>query len=450
MPVATRKRSVRLRVTILATGIVALVLTVMAGAIVVVQSRSLTAAVDEGLERRAADLAAVVARGVPDSLVGADDDTAAQISTEAGEVLVASANLGATASIGSLAPGLDESTTETWLAGPDDSFRILTRRIDSPHGPVLLHVATATDDISDSVATLRSSMLIAVPLAVGALALAIWWMVGRALQPVEAIRREVDAISETDLGRRVPVPATGDEIERLAVTMNGMLGRLEGGVARLQRFVADASHELRTPLTRIRTELEVDMADPASANLAATQQSALDEVTAMEEMIADLLYLARSDARRPGPPTEPVDLDDLVLAEVQRQRLTASIDIDVADVSGGQVRGDEAQLRRMVANLLGNAVRFAATAVRLTLGEEDESVVLTVADDGPGIDAAEHERIFERFARGDESRSRDDGGTGLGLAIARDVADRHRGSISVDPGYRAGAKFVVRLPRSPS
>ena len=245
-----RTRSVRFQVTALATLIVAVLLGVVAVALLIVQQRSLTAAVDDGLRRRADDLAAVVVAAIPDSLSGADDDYAAQLVAADGSVVVSSPNLAGPAMAPD--PGNIEVISERRLVGPDDTFRVLSRSVETPNGRLIIHVATATDDISDSVEVLRRSLLLIVPLVVALLAATIWWLVGRSLQPVEAIRREVMAISETDLDRRVPVPATDDEVSRLALTMNHMLDRLEEGVARLERFAADASHELRSPLTRMR------------------------------------------------------------------------------------------------------------------------------------------------------------------------------------------------------
>ena len=440
-------RSVRFRVTALATAIVAVLLLGVAIALLVIQQRSLTAAVDDGLRRRADDLAALVASTVPESLPGSDDDNAAQLVAEDGTVIVASPNL-----VGGDAmapdPGEIEIVAERRLSGPEDTFRVLSRSAPSTSGRLIIHVATASDDVADSVAVLRNSLLAIVPLAIGLLAATIWWLVGRALAPVESIRREVTAISETDLDRRVPVPATDDEISRLAVTMNLMLDRLEAGVNRLQRFAADASHELRSPLARMRSEIEVDLANPAESDLMATHRSVLEEAAFLQVLVDDLLYLARADAGRQDLRNEPVDLDDLVLAEAERLQVTTKLAVDVSQVSAGQVVGDRSQLIRAVRNLGENAARHASTEVRLDLGESNGVVRLAVTDDGPGIPPGERERVFERFTRIDEARSRDAGGSGLGLAIVRDVAERHGGTVTIDETYSAGARFVVRLPGS--
>lgn len=448
MTVAERgwqRGSVRFQVTGLATAIVAAVLVAVGIALVVVQHNSLTAALDDSLRRRADDLATVIAASIPATLAGTGDDDAAQVVTPDGVVLVASSNLGGSGPIGP-DPGSRELVGEQSIEAADDQFRVLSRSVQSPEGRVVLHLAAAADDVSDSVAVLRNSLLVAIPTAVVLLAMVVWWLVGRALQPVEAIRAEVASIDQRDLAKRVPVPETGDEISRLATTMNLMLDRIESGVVGLQRFVADASHELRSPLTRIRSELEVDLANQTDSDFVATHRSVLEEAVALERLVDDLLYLARTDAGRQTMRSEAVDLDDIVLGEVERLRGTTSIVLDVSGVSAGQVDGDRSQIMRAVRNIADNAVTHAATSVTFELREEGRDVLLLVADDGPGIPPSERERVFERFTRTDEGRSRDDGGTGLGLAIVRDVINRHGGTVGVDSDYALGARLAIRLP----
>ncbi len=440
-----RNRSVRFQVTALAAVVVAVLLIVMAGALLVAQQRSLRAAIDDGLRRRADDLASLLVEAVPDSLPGSDDDYAAQLVAADGVVLLSSPNVADIPMAPDPAAG--ELISERRVAGPEDTFRILSRSVETDRGRLVVHVATAADDISDSVGALWRSLLVAIPLAVAVLATAIWWLVGRALRPVAAINSEVMAITEKDLGRRVPVPPTDDEIQQLALTMNHMLDRLEGGVARIQRFAADASHELRSPLTRMRSELEVDLADQESSDLAATHRSVLEEAIALQGLVDDLLFLARSDADRLVQQRALVDLDDVVLVEAQRLQATTDLEIDVGMVSAGQVVGDRPQLVRAVRNLADNAVHHAATRVAFSLREVDGEVELVVADDGSGVPPGERDSIFERFARLDEARSRDCGGTGLGLAIVRDVVTRHGGTIAVDDSGMPGARFVARLPQ---
>ena len=245
-------------------------------------------------------------------------------------------------------------------------------------------------------------------------------------------------------------PASNDEIDRLAHTMNAMLDRVERSAISQQRFAADASHELRSPLTRIRSELEVDLAHPDTADQRVTHESILDEIVQMQRLVDDLLALARHDGTTASSSRhEPVDLDDIVLDEARRVA-ASGLTIDTGLVSAAQVDGDAGQLARLVRNLLDNAVRHARSTVSATLAEHDGVARLTIADDGLGIAREHHDDVFERFRRIDDARTQDQGGTGLGLAIARAIVEDHGGTIHIDPDHHSGARFVVELPVSSS
>jgi signal transduction histidine kinase len=224
-----------------------------------------------------------------------------------------------------------------------------------------------------------------------------------------------------------------------------MLGRLDDATQRQHRFVADASHELRSPLTGIRTQLEVDLLHPEHADWEATEKSVLDDTVRLQRLIDDLLVLARTDAA-PTDAThrETVDLDEIVLAESRRLAGHTTHTVDTSAVSGAQLSGNADQLTRAVRNLLDNANRYADSTVVVSLEENDERVVLTIADDGPGIPSEEQERIFERFTRLDNARTRETGGTGLGLAITHDVVVSHGGTITLE--NEPGARFTLTFP----
>ena len=327
----------------------------------------------------------------------------------------------------------------------DEPYRVVSTSYDpGDGGEGTVYVAGSRDDVDESVAELTSSLVWIVPLAVFALLVVVWVVVGRTLRPVERIRAQVADIGVAQLDRRVPEPGGDDEIARLAVTMNEMLARLEGSVRRQQRFVADASHELRTPLTRMRAELEVDESDPAAADAAATRRSQLEEIAGLQRMIEDLLVLARSDADTPGRRSEAVDLDDIVLEEIRAFDHSA-IAVDASRVSAAQVVGDPDELRRVVRNLIDNARRHATTTVDIELTERGTEATLIVADDGPGIPPEHRTDVFERFARLDESRT-GGGRAGLGLAIVHDIITRYDGSISIDESPNGGARFVITIP----
>jgi signal transduction histidine kinase len=280
----------------------------------------------------------------------------------------------------------------------------------------------------------------------------VWWLVGRTLRPVEAIRREVAGIGAGGAGldRRVPVPAGDDEVSRLARTMNGMLDRIEDAARRQQRFVADASHELRSPLARVRAEVEVDLAHPGGADPDATAASVLAEVVAMQHLVDDLLALARADAGVDAGERGPVDLDDLVDRQARRLRAAGRVAVDSRGVSAAQVVGDRDQLARAIGNVVDNAARHARTTVTLAVREDGGTAVVSVADDGPGIPPERRDDVFERFHRLDGARTAPAGGAGLGLAIAREIVVAHGGTIVVDPAHGPGARLVITLPLAPS
>jgi signal transduction histidine kinase len=309
-------------------------------------------------------------------------------------------------------------------------------------------VGSDLDDVRESTDVLARSLLAAVPAVVAVLSALVWWSVGRTLRPVEDMRRRVEQISGTQSPSTVPEPTTHDEVARLARTMNAMLARLFGSSEQQRRFVADASHELRGPLARIRAELEVDQAHPATADPAATGRRVLADAVTLQSLADDLLLLARGDAGaldvRRGV---PVDLDDVVRSLSPTSQPAGAPRIDTRAVTPVQVIGDPSQLRRAVANLLDNARRHARESITITLAEDPPGwAELTVTDDGPGIPPDKADTVFERFARLDEARSSTDGGSGLGLAIARDVASRHGGTLRLDTDHVPGARFVLRVP----
>jgi signal transduction histidine kinase len=444
--------SIRFRVTALATLAVLAVLVAAGVGLVIAQRRFLTQSLDETLGQRADDIASLVADRPTSPLPGSsDDDTIAQVVAVDGQVITASPIIAGHPPLADApAPGRGDSLrTIDDLPVDDDPFRVLSRRIDGPDGPVVIHVAATLDDVAESAALLASTLTIVIPLVAAMLAALIWWLVGRTLRPVDEMRAEVADISGSDLDRRLPVPDTDDEITRLAATMNAMLDRVEQASLRQQRFVADASHELRSPLTRVRSEIEVDLAHPEQADLLATHRSALEETAALQRLVEDLLHLARSDAGATPDRDEPVDLDDILLRHTRYFRSAGGVTIDSSGMTAAQVRGDRDQLDRAVGNIMDNAVRHAASQVVVTLSERDSVAQLSISDDGPGIPASARERVFDRFVRLDDARTSGSGGTGLGLAIARDVVERHGGTITIDPAHHPGTRFIITLPLPP-
>ena len=434
--------TLRARLTLLAAAAVFGVLLLAGAGLVLAQRELLTDALDDTLAAQARVVADRLAAGDeigPSDLIS--DEVSLDVTTADGEVLASVAG-----DAGPLPPTTadgDGDGDETTIRLGEGPARLRTTEEDG----ATIRVAGSLEDVQESTGALVAALAGAVPVTAAVLAGLTWWIVGRALRPVERIRDRVDAIGGGALDSRVPEPATPEEIARLARTMNAMLARLQASAERQRRFVADASHELRSPLARMRAEMEVDVAHPASADPAASAASVLAETVALQKLVDDLLLLARGDAGALTGVAVPVDLDAVVGAAATRVRAD-DVQVDTSGVRPVQVSGDPGQLERLVVNLLDNAVRHAAGRVTVSLAQDGGDAELVVADDGPGIDPADAERVFERFTRLDEARSQGDGGAGLGLAIARDLAERHGGTLRVAPSDPAasGARFLLTLP----
>ncbi|MET8676791.1 HAMP domain-containing sensor histidine kinase [Streptomyces sp. NPDC004647] len=341
----------------------------------------------------------------------------------------------------------DEAETGGGTATVDGEtydYRFASVEATTPDGETLtVHAGSPLATEQEAVGEVRTAMLIGLPLLLLVVAGVTWLVTRRALRPVEGIRGEMAAITASaDLSRRVPEPGARDEIARLARTTNETLAALESSVERQRRFVADASHELRSPIASLRTQLEVGVAHP---ELLDVEGAVLDTVR-LQELAADLLLLARLDAGEGPRDGSRVDLAALVREEAG-QRAGGRVPVRAAlPESALEVAGSRGQLARVLRNLLDNAQRHAETEVTVSLRTDGGWAVLEVSDDGTGVPEAERERIFERFVRLDDARSRDDGGAGLGLAIARDVAERHGGTLVVRGSREGGALFELRLP----
>ncbi|MEW2577260.1 sensor histidine kinase [Streptomyces syringium] len=356
--------------------------------------------------------------------------------------------------------------------GKERGDAVVVRATPVPGEERYVYALTVLNDVDDATHAIALGLLGGAPPLI-ALAAAIGWAVtGMALRPVTAIRTELAAVTASELDRRVPDPAGGDEVAALARTVNATLDRLEQAVARQRQFVADASHELRNPVAAVRSQLEValaaaarpdhrsdfpegpgsDRATDCPANGAVdcptsgAVRAALADAVRLQHIAADLLLLARLDARVPTGTGEPVDLA-LLAAEEAARRSATRVPLTVTADLPVPMRGRTGQLERLLANLVDNALRHAASQVevRAFLDGTAAQAVLEVADDGPGIATDQRERVFERFVRLDAARDRESGGSGLGLAIAREIAHAHGGSLVVAAGD-GGARLVARFP----
>ena len=445
--------TIRARTTAAACLVVATALAVTAVLIVIVLRRTLEGNLNATGKARAEELATLVRATtlpvvLPDS---GEKGVVIQVVDDRGRIIAASSQIMVGKRLSALRPTVGRSQSLTLdllpMSGDQsgDRFRLVALGAQGPNGPVTAYVGISLDQVDESIVAVRSILLIFLPVLLGIVGWTSWYVVGRALRPVDSIRQQVADIGGGELGRRVHEPPADDEIGRLARGMNLMLDRLQSFNVRQRRFVADASHELQSPLAASLADLEVALAHPGSTDWPEIASGLVTDNQRMTGLVADLLFLATSDEGGSAPVRRSVDLDDVVISEVARVRQRAEVAIDVTGVRPVEVRANTGQLAQVVRILLDNAIRHARSKVLVQLTADATRAVLVVTDDGPGIPTEALERIFERFARLDDSRSRGTGGSGLGLAIARQIIESHGGSIVADQTF-GGARFVVVLP----
>jgi signal transduction histidine kinase len=382
-------------------------------------------------------------RTLPASVL--DPAAQAQVLAPDGTVLAATRNLIGKPALYTLAPGSATPVRQPAADGVLASdLSVYGEHVTAGGMPVTIITTTRTYLQSQVNQTFARLLVIGVPFLLVLACGTVWLVAGRALRPVEQIRGAVTAITLADLSQRVPEPGTDDEIGRLARTMNDMLARLDDSAARQRRFVADASHELRSPLTAIRTGLEVGLSHPDRAPWPQMAGRAVRQSQRLEQLIAELLVLAKADAHQLAARRQPVDLAAL-LADLRAATPAPGISIDLSVAPGTATTGNPEDLSRMFRNLLDNAVRYARHRVLVTANARPEGVVVEIADDGPGIPEEERERVFGRFVRLDTSREQASGSAGLGLAIAREIAAAHGATIVLTEAAGGGTRAVVTL-----
>jgi signal transduction histidine kinase len=438
--------TVRARATALATLLCATVLGVAGVLVVHTLDRHLTDSSDQLSRSRASDLLDQAGAGeLPQLLRNVNDDGVAQVIAADGTVLAASPNIQGRGPI--VGPGVGDGERRTIRAPDDDeteTYRVWLQDGDTPDGEVTVVVGSSLEAVHEATGALRRSLLVGGPLVLAALALVIWLVLGRALSRLDHIRAEVDAIGHDQLELRIADDDRRDEVGRLATTMNRMLSRIDASVQRQRRLVADVSHDLQGPLAAQRVSLELALAAPGTVDSEVLRDEVLGATGEMERLVDDLLVLAAADEGAAAV-TSPVDLDTVVLEEAARARNAGDTVVDTAQVSAGPVLANDSELRRVVRNLLDNALAHARSRVELRLGVVGDEVVLDVVDDGPGVPAADRELVFERFHHGDPARTRGTPGTGLGLAIALSLAERAGGRLELVDGG-PGAHFRMTVP----
>ncbi|WP_248581938.1 HAMP domain-containing sensor histidine kinase [Nocardioides sp. InS609-2] len=442
-------RGVRVRTSVSATLVVAVVLAAAAVAFVVLQRHQLQASLTEVARQEASDAAARVTRdgSAIDLRGGGGDQSVIQVVDAHRSVVAASPSIDGEPALVDVVPAPGQVrvvTTGSLPIGEGEMFVVVAEGVSASGGELVVIAAQSLETVQESTAVVGRLLLIGYPLVLLAVALTSYWLTGRALAPVEAIRRRVATIDGTpSLSARVPVPRGDDEIARLATTMNSMLARLQASAESQQRFVGDASHELRSPLAMIRAAHEIHSLHPDASSWPSVSTEVLSELDRVDRLVSDLLLLARADEHGLAMHLREVDLDDLVRSEADRLRRPGQLEIFVS-APPVRVVCDPHHLARALRNLTDNGARHALHRVELRLSSTATSAQVSVLDDGPGVPSPDQERIFERFVRLDESRARDSGGTGLGLPIARQIARAHGGDVTARDGV-VGAHFTLTI-----
>ena len=450
--VRQRLAGVRARSTAAAVAVVALALVASSIALIFVLQRSVISTADRIATARAEELTAQLEEGFgPEIAVtgGAGDSAVVQV-LDAGRVVAASEDVQGEPPLSSLAPDegqvLRETLSNLPVGGDDDRYVVVATGLSGVAGADTVLVAQSVGSGADTVSLATALLAVGVPLLVAVVGFATYVLVGRALRPVEQIRKRTALITGANLTARVPVPPADDEVARLAETMNAMLDRLDESQKSQRRFVSDASHELRSPIAALRAEIDVAAQHPEVTNWASATEALGAEVLRLQRLVDNLLTLAKLDERGVRSRHGDVDLDDLAQAEVRRLEHIAGLAV-TSHIESVRVAGDPGELGQVVRNLADNAARHARSRVDVRLRRTGRDAVLEITDDGPGIPAAERERVFNRFVRLDDSRARSSGGSGLGLSIVRELVEAHGGDVHVDAGGPLpGARVVVRLP----
>jgi two-component system OmpR family sensor kinase len=433
---------------------------VLAGSVLYVRlGQHLDLAVDKQLQVRAQDLAVLVEE--PGASIGAtgsvrffeQGESYSQLIDASGRVLEASPSLkkaGSLLSRPELRSALEAPTfsSRASVPGLDEPSRILATPVMYRGENHVLLVGQTREERAETLRSLRTELLVAGPLALILATLSGYILAGLALRPVDSMRRRAASISAKTPGERLPVPETGDEIERLGQTLNEMLARLEAALQREREFVADAGHELRTPLALLRTELELALRHESSpAELREAIRTSSEEVDRLAQLAEDLLLIARSEEGRLALRTETLDggaLLDSVARRFEWRAQEAGRRLGAEEAPGLEFVGDRIRLEQALGNLVENALRYGAGEVRLSASATDGVVELHVTDEGAGFPPEFLERAFERFTRPDAGRTR--AGTGLGLSIVRVIAEAHGGEAHAENRDGSGADVWVALP----
>ncbi|MCP9484249.1 MAG: ATP-binding protein [Gaiellaceae bacterium MAG52_C11] len=443
-----RRLPIRLRLTLGFTLAMALLLAATSVFLFLRLAATLDETVDDALEARTAELKQRLEQGDLRLSNADEDESFVQVMGEQAPVAAATPNVG-------LEPVLAPAEVAHARAGAIrlelDAVRGLEGRVRVLATPVqrtILVVGASLEERDEALAGLLGELALIEPVALVLAALLGYALATAALHPVESMRSEAAAISAAQPGRRLSLPPTKDEVSRLGETLNAMLGRLEGALARERSFVAEASHELRTPLALLRAELELASSRPRSqAELEEVLRSAAEETDRLAQLADDLLVLARSDGGHLQILRAPMSVADLFATVARRFRSRAEHAgraVEVGAPEALSISADRLRLEQALGNLVENAFRHGRGPVRLAALERGDCVELHVEDEGAGFPFEFLARAFERFGRADEARS--GSGAGLGLAIAEVIAVAHGGSAHAANRASGGADVWLSIP----
>ncbi|MFH0915621.1 MAG: ATP-binding protein [bacterium] len=449
---------IRIRLTLVFALAMAIVLAAMGVFLYVGLGSALDEAIDASLRTRADDVAALILQSESGLQEGGGSgltdsgQSLAQVLGQTGAVIDSTPNLG---------PGSLLSSTELRQAaqgtitlerasvtGVEGSTRLLATPVRAQDQDLVVVVGASLENRSEALSNLLSQLAVGGPLALLAAALLAYGLASAAFRPVESMRRQADAISATEPGRRLPVSKARDEIARLGATLNDMLARLESALATERAFVSDASHELRTPLTLLKAELDLALSRERPAEeLVAALRSAAEETDRLAQLAEDLLVLARADQGRLPVRLSTVDAKEIIESVRERfgrRAADSGMTLEAKSPAGLLLAGDRLRLEQALANMVENSLRHGASPIQLTVMDRGDTAEIHVLDRGPGFKPAFLPRAFERFSQADESRSA--GGAGLGLPIVDIIARAHGGTAHAADRDGGGADVWLSLP----
>lgn len=468
-----RPESVRARLTLYYVAALALVLVAVGGMIYLLLARALYLRVDENLHAliQIAENSLRHDHAEGQDFEDAARSTAAELSSrrqmlviydDGGRLL---AEEGRDDDLEIVLPPLETIPDRTALLttvyerrDPDDRHRLAMQRVVvPPSGAKYIIVAgSSLEPTDEEMEALIESLLFVVPIALGLAGLGGWFLAYRSLSPVVAMADRARRIGVEDLSARLPIANPADELGRLAATFNELLGRLEASLTQQRQFMADASHELRTPVTTARTAASVALQQPhrEEHEYRETLTIVEQQTVRLTRIVEDMFMLARADAGNYPVRREPMYLDEVADEAVKSARVLASmknVDVALENTPTAALTGDEDLIRRLIGNLLDNAVRHTPPggSVRVALDDTGQVFSLAVSDSGPGIPVESQAHVFERFFRADQARvRRADGGAGLGLSLARWIARVHGGDVVLTSSSTDGTTFTATLPHT--